>query len=88
LTPLICRLRLHKWKNYGEIVLITWKEPGFVPATTHKMQKLVHSERMCSRCGVKERRKFAENADGTKAAVGWEKIKDESQESASKGAQE
>jgi hypothetical protein len=34
----------------------------------------VHSERMCLRCGIKERRRFAENRDGSQAAIGWERI--------------
>jgi hypothetical protein len=74
-------LGLHKWKNYGEVVLIKWKEPGFVPSTTTKMQKFVDSERMCSRCGIKEKRIFAENIDGSKAAIGWERIYDKTQNS-------
>jgi len=57
-------------------VKISWKEPGFVPATTEKIEKYVHSERMCLRCGIKERRKFAGNRDGSQAAVGWERISD------------
>jgi hypothetical protein len=70
---------LHKWKDSGELVLISWKEPGFVPGTTQKIQKYVHPERVCQRCGLKERRIFAENRDGTKAAVGWERIGSEAQ---------
>lgn len=82
MTSLLCRLGLHKWKNQGEVVLITWKEPGFFPGTTTKVRKYVHSERMCSRCGTKEKRKFAENIDGTLAAVGWERIGEGTQNSA------
>jgi hypothetical protein len=76
LPSLLCRLRFHKWKNYGEIVKISWKEPGFVPSTTEKIEKYVYSERMCLRCGIKEKRIFAGNKDGSQAAVGWERISD------------
>jgi len=85
---LLCRLIGHKWKNYGDIVLITWKEPGFVPGTTQKIQKHAYSERMCSRCGIKERRKFRDNVDGTKASVGWDRLNQEGQDAANKGAQQ
>jgi hypothetical protein len=61
--------------------LIKWKEPGFVPSTKTTMQKFVHSERMCSRCGIKEKRIFAENIDGSKAAIGWERIDEKTQNS-------
>jgi hypothetical protein len=36
---------------------------------------------MCSRCGIKEKRIFAENIDGSKAAIGWERIYDKTQNS-------
>jgi hypothetical protein len=78
----LCRWGLHKWKNCGDVVLIKWKEPGFVPSTTTKMQKYVYSERMCVRCGIKEKRKFGENMDGSLAAIGWERIVNEKQNSA------
>ncbi|MGA2308719.1 MAG: hypothetical protein ABSG57_04105 [Candidatus Bathyarchaeia archaeon] len=81
MTSLLCRLGLHKWKNYGEVVKISWKEPGFVPSTTEKIEKFVHSERMCLRCGIKERRRFAENRDGSQAAIGWERINNGTQNS-------
>jgi hypothetical protein len=81
LTSLLCRLGLHRWKNYGEIVKISWKEPGFVPSTTEKIEKYVHSERMCLRCGMKEKRIYAGNRDGSQAAVGWEIIDNLKQDS-------
>ena len=81
MTPILCRLGVHKWKNYGEIVKISWKEPGFVPATTEKIEKLVHSERMCLRCGIKEKRIYAENRDGSQAAIGWDRINSGTQNS-------
>jgi hypothetical protein len=81
LTSLLCRLGLHKWKNYGEIVKISWKEPGFVPSTTTKIEKYVQSERMCLRCGIKEKRIYAGNPDGSQAAIGWEIIDNQKQDS-------
>ena len=74
---MLCRLGFHKWKNYGEVVLIEWKEPGFVPGTKEKIQKLVHAQRKCTRCGIMEKTIFADNIDGTKSAVGRERISDE-----------
>jgi hypothetical protein len=74
-------LGLHKWEDYGEAVLIEWKEPGFVPGTTEKIKKYVHSQRKCSRCGTMEKRIFADNADGTTAAIGWEKTTEKTQNS-------
>jgi len=75
--PLVCRLGMHKWKDYGEIAKITWKEPGFVPSTTEKIEKYVYSERQCLRCGIRLKRIFAPNRDGTQAAIGWEKVTNE-----------
>lgn len=73
---LLCRLGLHKWRNYGERVLVHWKEPGFLPGTKVKKQKYVLSERKCLRCGIREKRKFFENLDGTSAVAGWERPKE------------
>lgn len=77
MAPLACRLGLHKWQDYGEVVLIEWKEPGFVPSTKETIRKYVHSQRKCSQCGLAEKRIFADNRDGTKAAIGWERIADD-----------
>jgi len=74
--PLLCRLGLHKWRYYGEKVLIVWKEPGFIPGTKKEMRKMVYCKRECLRCGIKEKRKFFENIDGTLAAAGWERIEE------------
>jgi hypothetical protein len=71
MTPFLCRLGLHKWENVGELVLLTWKEPGFVPGTTEKIRKYVHTERKCSRCSIAQKRILADNPDGTQAAIGW-----------------
>lgn len=62
-------------------MLITWQEPGFIPGTNKKMQKIVFCERECLRCGIKERRKFLENIDGTLAANGWERIEEKQSKS-------
>jgi hypothetical protein len=70
----LCKLGIHKWKNYGKHVLITWKEPGFVPGIKREVWKYVFSERECLRCGIKEKRRFSENLDGTLAAAGWKRI--------------
>lgn len=63
---------MHKWRNYGESVLIVWKEPGFIPSVKTQRHKHVLSQRECPRCGVKQKRIFSENIDGTMAAAGWE----------------
>jgi len=44
------------------------------------MEKIVFCERECLRCGTKERRKFSKNVDGTLAAIGWERIKENENE--------
>jgi len=79
--PLLCRLGLHKWKNFGKQVLITWQEPGLLPLTKKDMQKYVFCERECLRCGIREKRKFLENIDGTLGAAGWEKVAPEKNQS-------
>jgi len=81
MAPLLCRLGLHKWKNFGEVIMTTWKEPGAFPGTTTKIKKYLQSERKCSRCGIMEKRIFADNPDGTKAPMGWTKTSDETQKS-------
>ena len=49
--PWLCKLGLHKWKNYGNTVMIYWQEKGFVFGfETHS--KLVYEKRKCLRCGV------------------------------------
>jgi hypothetical protein len=73
-TPRLCRIGLHKWRNYGDRVLITWTESGLIPFTKKDIRKHVFCERECLRCGIKERRLFGENIDGTKSAAGWERI--------------
>jgi hypothetical protein len=68
--PLLCRLGMHKWQNYGKEVQIFWQEPGLIYGLTTK-SKVVLERRKCLRCGIKLRRKLTENRDGTLASVGW-----------------
>jgi hypothetical protein len=68
--PLLCRLGMHKWENYGKEIQIFWQEPGLIYGlTTHST--VVFEKRKCLRCGVRLRRKLIENPDGTLASVGW-----------------
>jgi hypothetical protein len=85
--PLLCRLGFHKWQDYGKKVEVFWQEPTFWKAgvkhswgTTAGSQqcniqthsKMVYEGRECKRCGMRLRRKFVTNSDGTLACVGWE----------------
>jgi hypothetical protein len=72
----LCKWGLHKWKNLGEKVLITWRESGIIPGLKKDMSKQVFTERVCLRCGVRQKRKFFENIDGTRSAAGWETIEE------------
>jgi hypothetical protein len=54
--------------------MIIWAESGLIPGTHREIRKHVFCERECLRCGVKEKRKFSENMDGTKSAAGWDRI--------------
>jgi hypothetical protein len=58
--------------------MISWEEPAFFIGTKKK-QKMVFVERECLRCGIKQKRKFSENIDGTLAPVGWDIIQDRKQ---------
>lgn len=68
--PLLCRLGFHKWKNYGGEVQIFWQEPGLIYGLTTE-SKMVYEKRQCLRCGVKFKRIFSTNPDGTMSSVGW-----------------
>jgi hypothetical protein len=78
--PLLCKLGFHKWRNYGDEIVISWKEPAYVKARgaggskiwLESHQEAVFEGRECKRCGVKLRRKLVENSDGTLSCVGWE----------------
>lgn len=76
MSKLLCKLGLHRWRNYGKRELITWKEPGLFPGTKEENVKYVFCERECLWCGIKEKRMFSENLDGTLAAAGWERIEE------------
>jgi len=77
----LCRLGLHKWKDYGELVLITWKEPGVVSVGyTVSKSKNVYTKRKCLRCGVSVERILVNNPDGTVSCVGWRPLSEEDKE--------
>jgi hypothetical protein len=67
---LLCELGFHKWEDYGKEVQIFWQEPGLVYGLTTK-SKMVHEKRRCLRCGVRLKRVFTPNPDGTMGSVGW-----------------
>ena len=68
--PLPCRLGFHKWENYGEERQVFWQEPGLIYGLTTK-SNVVYEKRRCLRCGVKLKRTFSTNPDGTLSSVGW-----------------
>jgi hypothetical protein len=68
--PLLCRIGFHKWENYGEERQIFWQEPGLIYGLSTK-SKVVYEKRRCLRCGVKLKRIFSTNPDGTLSSVGW-----------------
>lgn len=68
--PLLCRLGLHRWANYGKEVLIFWQEPGLVYGLSTK-SKVVFEKRRCLRCGVRFKRILSTNPDETFSAAGW-----------------
>jgi hypothetical protein len=85
--PLLCSLGFHKWQNYGAQVEVFWQEPTVLKAgvrdsfgtsagspecNAHTHSKVVYEGRECKRCGMKLKRKFVTNSDGTLACVGWE----------------
>jgi len=83
----LCKLRLHKWRKYGDSVVITWKEPGVIfPKSFTTQSREVFTKRKCLRCGVRIKRRLVNNPDGTLSCIGWETLseseyeKDESEE--------
>lgn len=68
--PLLCKLGMHKWRDYGKEVQIFWQEPGIIYGLNTK-SKMVFERRRCLRCGKQLRRRLIENPDGTLASVGW-----------------
>lgn len=85
--PLLCRFGFHKWRNYGNKVEVFWQEPmalkagvrdsfgtnvGSPESNIEAHSKVVYEGRQCKRCGMKLRRKFVTNSDGTLSCIGWE----------------
>jgi len=80
----LCRLGLHKWRNYGESVVVTWKE--HIHDSRHRItrtgirsrsrteSKQVFTNRECLRCGIRMKRRLVRNSDGTLSSFGWEPI--------------
>ena len=74
MSSILCKLGAHKWKNFGDRVVVVWREPGLLIGTKVTKMKRVYCDRECLRCGIRETRKFVENIDGTIAAAGWKQI--------------
>jgi len=79
--PLLCRLGLHKWRNYGREVKVFWLEGGH---KGHICGHVVHERRKCKRCGLKLRRRFTTNTQallyGKLSCVGWDPDTEENDE--------
>ena len=89
-TNWLCKLGLHRWRNYGESVVVTWEEPyhrwkGLYhmwnglrkrPSSSHfrTRSRVVLTKRECLRCGISMKRILVKNADGTLSCVGWEHL--------------
>ena len=89
----LCTFGLHKWRDTGESVKVTWTEPspGMVRiqaqwrSTVGKVRfdqgsREVFTERECLRCGIAMKRKLFENPDGTVSCAGWEQLPDHTPE--------
>lgn len=91
---MLCRLGLHKWEDYGDEVQVFWNEPQLLAGTpsvrndsdVDVKSKVVHSKRQCLRCGMKLKRKFLINPDGTVSVAGWELDNEEIQQKGRKSA--
>jgi hypothetical protein len=85
--PILCRLGFHKWQDYGKEVDVFWEEPNRIKAgikdgfgtsvgpplgNIEAHHKVVYEGRECKRCGLKLKRTFATNSDGTLSSIGWE----------------
>lgn len=80
----LCRLGFHDWSYYGELAVVTWKEPVYgsgrlvgrvrkqIPM--HTRGEKVFTKRRCVRCGIGMKRIIVKNADGTLFSVGWEPL--------------
>lgn len=73
----LCRLGLHKWKGYGDYVLITWSEPQSGSTQAVSKSTAVYAKSKCLRCGVRKKRILADNPDGTKSSMGWAPLSEE-----------
>jgi hypothetical protein len=72
-APLLCRLGFHKWRNYGgmfEVFNRSYASP----------EDAVYERRECKRCGIRLRRTFVTNPDGSLSCVGWEPDAKETEE--------
>jgi hypothetical protein len=75
----LCRLGLHKWRDFGESVVITWKEPAVIKTPYEKFtqkSRKVFTRKKCLRCGIKMKRRFVGNPNGTSSCIGWEPLLD------------
>ncbi len=81
----LCKLGFHKWREYGESVVVTWKERtqwGSARDPTLSTRKVlsrfgthsreVFTRRKCLRCGVDLKRRLVKNPDGSLSCVGWD----------------
>ncbi len=75
---LLCKLGLHRWRDYGESVVIAWKVPeiSLISAGRRLVQKSEESftKKKCLRCGIEMKRKLIHNPDGTLSCIGWEPL--------------
>jgi hypothetical protein len=75
----LCRLGLHKWRDFGEKVMIVWKEPAVVKTPYEKFtqkSRKVFTKKKCLRCGIGMKRRLIENPDGTSSCIGWKPLLD------------
>ncbi len=81
----LCKLGFHKWGDYGESVVVTWKErTQWGRASNHTLStrtlrsrfsthsREVSTRRKCLRCGFDLKRRLVKNPDGSLSCVGWE----------------
>jgi hypothetical protein len=73
----LCRLGLHKWRDFGGSVVITWKEPKLLKTSYDKFtqkSREVFTKRKCLRCGIEMKRRLVRNPNGTFSCIGWEPL--------------
>jgi hypothetical protein len=77
---LFCRWGYHEWRDYGERVVVRWKEQQVLEdqicPRVGKLRKedVVLSRRECLRCGRQQKRSFLKNEDGTWEVAGWKDV--------------